>query len=118
MASGEHGVANYVAPHARLIHKATGWHVDVWAMYAGNYSAVDGKAHSETTPTVNFLDIIYDYVTIPRKEIFPLERCYLEGLPTWCPVDGESVLQRTYRSNNLKESDHVLDNDSGCWVKK
>ena len=67
--------------------------------------------------SVNFLDVEYEYVNIPRNEIFPLEKCYLEGLKTWCPADGASVLSRTYRSRNLQEPDHHLDYDTGCWVK-
>lgn len=118
LADGFSGVSDYVAPHSRLIHRATNWHVDIWAMYAGNYSATKGKDFAETIQSVNFLDVEYEYVNIPRNEIFPLEECYLEGLKTWCPVDGASVLSRTYRSRNLQEPDHHLDYDTGCWVKE
>ena len=117
---GHSGVANYVAPNARLIHKEKGLYVDIWPMYAGNHTAVGSAKYEGVSTAVTFNDINYRYPVVPRNEIFPLQQCFLGSLPTWCPSDGARAMERYFHINrsSLAVPDHYLDYDTGCWVKK
>ena len=116
-----HYAINFVAPNVRLIHKATHWYIDVWAMYSGSaeelVSPLKGKETFETTKYVNFIDLDYNYIDILRKDIFPLKRCFLEGIELWCPNNPQRILRQVFHSDPVK-SDHNLDLTTGCWEKK
>lgn len=106
----------FVAPNVRLIDRETHFHLDVWAMYAGDHSAIQGKKFEETTPTVNFLNYQYKQFQRPIQDIFPLKTCYLEGIRSWCPANAQNILNEEYGST-VSKPNHVLDEDTGCWVK-
>lgn len=107
---------NFVAPNARLVDRETHFHLDVWAMYAGDHSAIQGKNFEETTPTVNFLNYQYKQFERPIQDIFPLKTCYLEGIRSWCPTNPQNILNEEY-GPTVSKPNHVLDEDTGCWVK-
>lgn len=106
----------FVAPNVRLVDRKTHFHVDVWAMYAGEHSATQGKKFEKTTPTVNFLNYQYEQFQRPIEDIFPLKTCYLEGIRSWCPANAQNILNEEYGST-VSKPNHVLDEDTGCWVK-
>ena len=58
----------------------------------------------------------YDYVNIQRSDMFPVQRCTLEGIKLWCPNKPRVILKRLFRGDPIKP-DHRLDLKSGCWQK-
>lgn len=107
---------DFIAPNVRLIHRKSHFHLDVWAMYAGDHSPKDGKQFEETTNTVNFLNYKYRTFKRPITDIFPLKTCYLEGIQSWCPANAQNILREEY-GPSVSTPNHVLDQETGCWVK-
>lgn len=96
----------FVAPNARLIERKSMLHVDVWVLVdAGNGN---GK----------MIDRNYNYLQHPLSNIFPLQTCYIEGIKTWCPANGNKITARHYHDDSVAQPNHELDMETGCWVKK
>ena len=63
---------------------------------ADNIKPVEGKNLSNATKWVNFINAAYLYTSVPRDDIFPLRRCNLEGVDTFCPNKGNNVLKAMF----------------------
>mmetsp|Transcript_2652 Transcript_2652/g.5665 ORF Transcript_2652/g.5665 Transcript_2652/m.5665 type:complete len:456 (+) Transcript_2652:2-1369(+) len=103
---------HFDSPCLRLYFK--GYFVDVWCMYADSQSAGEGAHHMDNFTHVQMYDKNSKWVEVPRDWMFPLQRCYLNGIPTECPSRGEWVLQQIYHAD-VRIPDHHLDLKTGCW---
>jgi len=110
----EHGVRKFLAPNLRLfLSKAL--FIDVWPIYADDFGPEEGVRHVDDAKTLQILKNSYDYARIPHNWIFPLQPCYLEGVPIQCPAQGSAVLKKIFGTAPI-HPDHELDLQTGCWV--
>jgi len=55
----------------------------------------------------------------PERDIWPLQRCMMEGVALWCPHNVERVLAVEYtRYNSSHYKSHTFDREQKCWVRK
>jgi hypothetical protein len=118
---GDKYAAPFVAPNVRLYHKRSNWYIDVFAMYSGtaedDTKPMQSKHISKTNPHIHLIrPKTYDYVNILRNDMFPLQRCQLQGIKLWCPNKPKLILKQLFRGDPIKP-DHRLNLKSGCWQK-
>ena len=83
---------------------------------ADNIKPVEGKNLSNSTKWVNFLNAAYLYTSVPRDDIFPLRRCNLEGVDTFCPNKGNNVLKAMF-FRDVSRPNHIFDDTTGCFKR-
>jgi hypothetical protein len=108
----------FTAPCARLYYATV--HVDVWCMYADDHSGEDGVAYvgKGDFKSVQILAPSYDWLSIPREWLFPLQPCFLDGILLNCPAQaGGRLLQEIYNAD-VSDPDYLLDQATGCYEPK
>lgn len=110
---------SFEQPSARLYHTEMLCYIDLQPMYVPNQGAEEGAVAADSSPEIE-LDADTKYLTVPRDWIFPLQRCYLNGIKTTCPAKGGALTGLFYggdKNKPPKDPDHVLDWATGCWKK-
>ncbi|CAF5038906.1 unnamed protein product, partial [Rotaria sp. Silwood1] len=99
----EQGI-NFIEPNARLFHRQTRYHVDIFPAYDFNPLYANKSIENIQSENLTIYDIKYKWFSYPRSWTYPLKICYFSDIKVLCPAEPEKLVAFLYGSYAITTS--------------
>ncbi|CAF5094880.1 unnamed protein product [Rotaria sp. Silwood1] len=105
---------NFIEPNARLFHRKTRYHIDIFPAYDFNPLYANKSIEDKQSENLTIYDTKYNWFSYPRSWTYPLKICYFSDIKVLCPAEPEKLVAFLYGSYAITTSNKKCVN--GRWV--